>query len=135
MLVVATVSDVRRENARQLARECGGLSAFAKRIGRADPYVSQLIGVTPQRGIGHAMAKHIEEAFGKPPGWLDAIHDDAAIALSETTIAFARWYQSLAPDERTKLLQVAPIVTGHAVPDDVVEARMPITKRAESTND
>lgn len=134
MLCVATVSDVRRENARLLAKEVGGLAAFARRIGRADPYVSQVIGANPQRGIGHAMARHIEAAFGKPQGWLDAQHDESE-PLSDTTVAFARWYQGLPQAERDKLLAVAPIVTGRAVPDEVVERLMPVTKRADHPND
>lgn len=134
MFCVATVSEVRRDNARLLAKEAGGLAAFARRIERADPYVSQMIGSNPQRGIGHAMARHIEAVFGKPAGWLDAQHDESE-QLSDTTVAFARWYQSLPEADRAKLLAVAPIVTGRAVPDDVVERRMPVTKRADQPND
>lgn len=134
MCFVATVSDIRRDNARLLARECGGLAAFARRIDRADPYVSQVIGATPQRGIGHAMARHIEQAFGKPEGWLDAPHDDT-VPLTDTGVAFGRWFESLTPAERDKLVRMVPLVLDKAVPDDVVEQKMPVTKRAGIEND
>jgi hypothetical protein len=131
MLDVSNVSEIRRDNARALAAECGGMAAFARRIGRADPYISQLIGTNPQRGIGHAMARHIEKVFEKPPGWMDSRHEEGQDPLTDTTILFARWYQSLPAEARDKLIQVAPIVTGSAVPDAVVEARMPATARAD----
>jgi hypothetical protein len=134
MFAVATVSEIRRDNARALARRAGGLAAFAKRIERGDPYVSQLIGTTPQRGIGHAMARHIEARFELSPGWLDAAHDDQE-PLTDSSVAFARWYQSLAPAERAKLRGIAAIALGKAVPDEVVEDRMPITKRVDHNND
>jgi hypothetical protein len=134
MFCVATVSDVRRDNARLLAKQAGGLAAFAKKIGRADPYVSQLIGKNPQRGIGHAMARYIEECFSLEPGWLDAQHDDEE-PLSDSTVAFARWYQKLAPDEREKLRGIAALALGKAVPDEVVEQRMPVTKPINTPRD
>lgn len=133
MFCVATVSEIRRDNARLLAKAAGGLAAFAKRIDRPDPQVSQLIGKNPQRGIGHAMARHIEECFDKPPGWLDAQHDDAE-PLTDSTVAFARWYQSLTTDEQAKLRGIAAIALGKAVPDEIVEERMPVTKRADTPN-
>ena len=105
MCFVATVSDIRRDNARLLARECGGLAAFARRIDRADPYVSQVIGATPQRG------------------------------LTDTGVAFGRWFESLTPAERYKLVRMVPLVLDKAVPDDVVEQKMPVTKRADIEND
>ncbi len=134
MLCMPIVSDVRRDNARLLAKACGGLASFAKRIGRSDPYVSQLIGVNPQRGIGHQMARHIEMCFDKSPGWLDAPHDDVE-PLTDTAVAWARFYQSLSAEDRERLVGLAKITFGHAVPDDVVEQRMPITKRIDTPND
>lgn len=113
---VATVNDIRRENARLLARECNGLAEFARRIGRGDPYVSQLLGRTPSRGIGHATARLIERAFSKPEGWLD--QPSGAEGLSDSTLAVARFWESLTEDEQARLRQVFTIVLGRNVPDD-----------------
>lgn len=68
------IDNTRRENARALARECGSLSAFARRIDRAPAQVSHLIGKNPHKNIGRVLARQIEGAFNKPRGWLDQPH-------------------------------------------------------------
>lgn len=62
---------VRRENARWLSQQCGGPTIFADRVGIAGARVSHLIGPNPVKNIGGATARRIENAFGKPIGWLD----------------------------------------------------------------
>lgn len=66
-----TRNEVRLRNALILVEEAGGPAEFAKRIGMSDSQASQIIGKNPTRGIGNAVAPRIEEAFGKPSGWLD----------------------------------------------------------------
>lgn len=61
----------RRNNARELARECGGQRAFADRINRQANQVNHIIGKTPRKNIGKELARHIETCFDKPSGWLD----------------------------------------------------------------
>ena len=134
MIDVATNADIRRENAKLLAGAVGGSREFARLLGREETQVSQIIGKNPQRQIGPKLARLIEQKFGKPEGWLDVPHDEQE-PLQEPAVAFARWFQSLPEDARAKLVQVAPIVTGYAVPDQVVEQRMPVTRRAEANND
>ena len=134
MIDVATNADIRRENAKALADQVGGSRVFARMLSREETQVSQIIGRNPQRQIGPKLARLIEQAFGKPEGWLDVPHDELE-PLAEPSVAFARWFQGLPPEARSKLVQIAPIVTGYAVPDQVVEQRMPVTRKAESPND
>lgn len=66
--------EIRRENARWLATQCGGPAIFAKRVGLSDSRVSQLIGKNPTKNIGSQTARKMEFAFEKPSGWLDTIN-------------------------------------------------------------
>lgn len=66
-----TNAEIRRENARWLAAQCGGPTLFADKLELSQSRVSQLIGQNPVKNIGTATARKIEEAFGKPMGWLD----------------------------------------------------------------
>jgi hypothetical protein len=131
MYLMATVSDIRRTNARALADKAGGLAAFARRIERSDPFVSQLLGRNPTREIGHGTARLIEQAFGLPLGWLDAAHDDSPKqpAVSPAALAFAQWLDEQPPEKQRQLREIARTITGSAVPDAAVEERMPVTKR------
>ena len=128
---MTTVSDIRRTNARALADKVGGLAAFARRIERSDPFVSQLIGRNPTREIGHATARLIEQCFRLPHGWLDAAHDDEAAqpAVSPAALAFAQWLEKQPAEKQQQLREIARTITGSAVPDADVEERMPVTQR------
>lgn len=66
-----TNEEIRRENARWLAKQCGGPTQFADRLELSQSRVSQLIGLNPVKNIGTATARKIEQAFDKPMGWLD----------------------------------------------------------------
>jgi hypothetical protein len=113
---MATVVEIRRANARMLAEQAGGLAAFAKAIARSDPYVSQLIGRNPSREIGHATARLIEEAFGKPEGWLDAQQQDAP--LEPAAQAIARAFQGMTPQDRERVRAMIFVLTGIDVPKE-----------------
>jgi len=67
-------TELRRRNARLLMEEAGGLAQFARRVGMSESQASQIVGKNPTRGIGNVIAPRIEQAFGKPPGWLDRDH-------------------------------------------------------------
>lgn len=64
----------RRDNARELARRCGSKAAFADRIGRTPGQIGHIIGKTPTKNIGKALARDIEAAFGTGKYWLDRNH-------------------------------------------------------------
>lgn len=66
-----TREEIRRENARRLAREIGGPAAFGRKLEMSDSQVSQIIGKTPKKNIGNSVAERIEDAFKRSRGWLD----------------------------------------------------------------
>ncbi|HBP5544003.1 TPA: helix-turn-helix transcriptional regulator [Pseudomonas aeruginosa] len=68
------ISTIRRTNALSLAEQEGGTGAFASRIDREPTQVSRLIGSNPTKNIGNKLARHIEECFDLPRGWLDVLH-------------------------------------------------------------
>ncbi len=73
-----TREEIRRENARNLADLAGGQVEFGRALEMVPSQVSQLIGKTPIKNIGNSIAKRIEQAFEKPPGWLDVRHIEDA---------------------------------------------------------
>ncbi|MDO8039464.1 S24 family peptidase [Janthinobacterium sp. SUN137] len=71
-----TREEIRRENARSLADLAGGQVEFGRALNMVPSQVSQIIGKTPIKNIGNSIAKRIEQAFEKPAGWLDVLHND-----------------------------------------------------------
>ena len=71
-----TREEIRRENARCLADKIGGKAEFARTLSMDPSQVSQLIGPTPTKNIGNSIARRIELAFAKPPGFLDSLHSE-----------------------------------------------------------
>jgi hypothetical protein len=69
-----TREEIRRQNARELARAAGGQTEFGRMVDMEGPQVSQIIGKNPIKNIGNSIAKRIEIAFSKPEGWLDQPH-------------------------------------------------------------
>lgn len=62
---------IRYQNTRLLVDQVGGVSSFADKIGKGQSQTSQFAGTNPIKGIGNKVAREIEDAFGKPHGWLD----------------------------------------------------------------
>ncbi len=91
------VKDIRRENMRALARSIGGISAIADKMGKSQGQISHLIGSTPIKNIGDRIAAQVEEAFDKPPGWLDKPHPEvsetAAYYDNYQTVPLIYWEQ------------------------------------------
>ncbi|MDM9639328.1 hypothetical protein [Acinetobacter nosocomialis] len=73
---------IRYLNTRILVEEVGGVSNFAEKINKGQSQTSQFAGTTPIKGIGNKVAREIEEAFGKPHGWLDVLHEEDSSLLS-----------------------------------------------------
>ncbi|WP_064702679.1 LexA family protein [Halomonas caseinilytica] len=82
------ISQIRLENARKLAEQVGGTGAFAARIDRESTQASRFMGKKPTKNIGDRMARHIEESFNKPRGWLDTDRsgDDAGKVAQHPTL-------------------------------------------------
>jgi SOS-response transcriptional repressor LexA len=66
-----TISDVRLENARFLAKKHQNLAEFSRVIDREPTQVSRFMGANPTKKIGDRIARHIEQSCRKPKGWLD----------------------------------------------------------------
>lgn len=62
---------VRKANVAALVRQYGGPTAFGEVVNRRQAQVSQWLGTKP---IGDRVARDIERALGKAPGWLDHLH-------------------------------------------------------------
>lgn len=65
---------IRRMNARLLAEEVGGVTTLAGMAGTSQSYLSQIIGPKPSREVGELLARKLEQATGRPYGWLDESH-------------------------------------------------------------
>lgn len=86
------VKEIRRRNVHHLVKEAGGPTAFGVMVQRDQVQVSQWVA---GKSIGSNLARHIEDAIGRPVGWLDAPHWDDAdeptpAALVEIPIYSAR---------------------------------------------
>jgi hypothetical protein len=133
-----TVQDIRHENLLAAIQRAGTQTALAERAGLSTVYLSQLktraVDSKSQRPreIGNDAARAIERAIGEQPGWMDQDHSRAS--QIERGLSFVEWFDSLSPDDKIRFRDVAKLVVGKAIPDDVVEERMPITKRVAKEN-
>lgn len=75
-----TIETIHRENLQALAREFGGVAAVSSKIGCSPSQYSQWMngsensGTGKPRGMRQSSARRIEEATGKPVGWMDRSH-------------------------------------------------------------
>lgn len=75
------MKQIRRANLRRLITEAGSVKEVAESAGTDPNYLSALASDNPPktqsgrpRGVGDALARKLEKAAGKPPGWLDSLH-------------------------------------------------------------
>jgi len=97
---------IRYQNTRYLVDQIGGVSNFAEKIGKSQSQASQFAGTNPIKGIGNKVAREIEDAFGKPHGWLDILHNyseethnlysnvSAPIPLTDRLVPVISWVQA-----------------------------------------
>ncbi|MGE0799923.1 MAG: helix-turn-helix transcriptional regulator [Lautropia sp.] len=123
------ISQTRLENTRALASK-EGTAGFARRMGMSISQAGQLIGRSPVRNIGNAIARRIDDAYDKPKGWLDIVHDEPPVG-GKRTVALAT-----ATDMETLAVRVprfkAPgsMGTGLAQPEvDTIVGDLPLDKR------
>lgn len=103
-LQVKTIQEIRRLNARKLRDSVGGNTYFANKIDREPTQTSRFIGNGATKGIGDAMARHIEKCFDLPQGWMDTEHPvdiTKAPDVSDTTtrsimVPVISWVQAAA---------------------------------------
>ena len=74
--------EIRRANMLALADQHGGLQALADATKTDAKYLSQVKNRWKGRGMGDDVARRIEEALGKPRGWMDAPQADRVAEAS-----------------------------------------------------
>ncbi len=80
----------RRDNLRALAREWGGPTSLAKKLGHSNgSALSQVIGPQPRRLIGERQARDIERRLALPLGWLDDTHTGRSDPVRDELLAQA----------------------------------------------
>ena len=72
------ISEIRLQNALQLANNLGSKAEFARLLEMSDSYMWQILGDKQMRNIGNSIARRMEKACGKPDGWLDTEHSEIA---------------------------------------------------------
>lgn len=128
--------DIRRENARQLAREVGGITAFSNKIGKSQPQASHLIGANPVKNIGPGIARQIERAFGKPHGWLDTLHS-VAIEAPSLQGEVLRLFEQLSPERQLLALSMLRDMAAARATTTTTgnnNARTPLARQARKKN-
>ena len=79
------IEQTRLINARRLAKEAGGTSAMAVKLGKSQAQWQNTIGKTPIKNIGAEIAREIERVYKLDEGWMDMPWDMApqdAVALA-----------------------------------------------------
>ncbi|WP_301585068.1 LexA family protein [Halomonas alkaliantarctica] len=79
------IAQIRLENARKLAQKAGGTTPFAIKVDREPTQMSRVMGANPTKNIGSRLARHIEECFEKPKGWLDYDHQGDSLEQTDTS--------------------------------------------------
>lgn len=81
-----TIEHTRRRNAQTLAAQVGGVTPFAMKLGLSRQYGYRIVGQRADKGIGHSVARRIEEVFAMPHGWLDQDHAAKSPEPSSDTV-------------------------------------------------
>ena len=84
---LADISDIRRENLRQLEKEAGGRKYLAEKMDVAYSQITNVLSPNPSRNIGPNMARLAEKAMQKPSGWMDQPHDNSGVPASNARLA------------------------------------------------
>lgn len=114
-----TVAEIRRENLIALADEAITMDRVAELSGSSAVYLSQVRNRTKDaktgrpRELGPRLARRLEEAFGKPRGWMDQDHgSDFVVAdmlrrspasVAVLRVELERW-SDLTPEQRARYL-------------------------------
>ena len=68
------VSLTRWLNARKLVDQHGGVLKLGEKLGMSKQQASHIFGARPIKGIGHSIARRVENEFGLGKGWMDQEH-------------------------------------------------------------
>lgn len=109
-------ADIRRTNLLQLKEEAKTIAAIAEKAGCSEKYISQLINAAKlpsgaPRGIGNRLARRLEAAFEKQPGWMDIDHDALAevsnLQLSTTEMELLMRFRAAKDKNKRAIMAVA----------------------------
>jgi len=87
------VTAIRRENLIRLLERFDTQAAFAKAVGTAPAYISQILSKKTKAGMGHETARQIETALGVPYGYMDVRHDVERMREAMNTVPVVPWDQ------------------------------------------
>jgi hypothetical protein len=116
----------RRNNLRVLCEQFGGQAEVAKRVKTDAAYLSQCLTNWQGRGVGTSLARRIEQAFGKPLGWMDQSQDGRVeekrgyygILLSQSAAELGAEWEKLAEPARTLMPQIIYMLVTSQKADD-----------------
>ncbi|MFY3534950.1 LexA family protein [Achromobacter denitrificans] len=122
----------RLKKVHQLVEAAGGQARFAEMVGISPSQAWQIAGSAPVRGIGSKMAARIEQAFGKPAGWLDWPDDAspfiAPIKAGEKSAAVGRRVPVINYVQAGKLTDIGAHFCGEAL--EYLLTDIPLSDRA-----
>lgn len=120
-----TVGDIRRANLELLVDQVKKLEAVAEAVGTTSVYLSQIrnrakdVKTGKPREMGAKMARRIEEAMNKPPGWFDVDHSGevapAAVAAPPKPLAHQSFDEMLVNRLADRLLALPAEVADRSV--------------------
>jgi hypothetical protein len=92
------IHEIRRQNLQVLLAETDGPTALARQVGMSPSQVSNLIAgardsrTGNQRGMHAKTARRLEEACGRPRGWLDQDHTGTPPQLAQPVVSKENLY-------------------------------------------
>ncbi len=77
---------IRLINLRKLLKEAKSAASLATAANTSPAYLSQILSQKTKGKIGDKLARKLEEALGKPKGWLDSLHENEEVHPSTSKI-------------------------------------------------
>lgn len=112
-----TRETIRLANLRKIVKQFRTYSELAEACGTNEKYISQIMTGTllpsgKRRGIGNGLAKKLEEAARKEPGWMDVDHDNGGTVITRTDMTedeaeLLRLYRESSKIKQLTILAVA----------------------------
>lgn len=110
-------NDIRLKNLGKLVVEFRTISALAEAAKTSEKYLSALLNGTllksgKQRRLGDVVARKLEDAAHKDPGWMDCDHDNGGLIVTRTDLSaeeaeLLRLFRLSVTSKRRTLLAVA----------------------------
>lgn len=114
-----TISEIRRENLRELLLEYKTIVALSEVTGVDQNYISQILSQSPTktgkpRAMGNSVARRLEKGVGKPEGWMDIDHQNIVVEIQYPSLSLdeselLRLYRASSVIKRRAIISVARI--------------------------